>query len=402
MSVKTLTEQILEKISKVKRWQFRFMVHLFPLWLAIRGRYNFTNLARWGELGEDTYRHNFGRPFDWLAFNVVLARETLSAHIALAFDPCFIPKSGKHTPGIGYFYSGCAGREQRGLEFSGIAAIDLAQKTALHLEAVQTIKQPQDESLLDFYARILRQRKQELQQLSRYVAADAFFARQPFVQALQAEGFHLVTRLRKDVRLRYLYHGPQTKGKGRPKTYQGRVDLKALRPDHFVPCAQAEDGSWTAYHAVLNVQAWKCNARVVIVHHFDADGQIKSVKVYACTDPAMDGTDVLHTYQCRFQIEFLFRDAKQYTGLAHCQARDEDKLGFHLNTALTAVSLAKAAYHLTIPGQERGPFSMADIKTQYANDLLFSRFIATFGSGPNMSKINSIREQLRKIGTIAA
>src|SRR5690606_33826251 len=105
---------------------------------------------RWGELGEDTYRHNFGRSFDWLAFNVVLAKETLSAHVALAFDPCFIPKSGKHTPGIGYFYSGCAGREQRGLEFSGIAAIDLAQKTALHLEAVQTIKEQQDDSLLDF------------------------------------------------------------------------------------------------------------------------------------------------------------------------------------------------------------------------------------------------------------
>ena len=398
MSVKTLTEQRLGKISKAKRWQFRFMVHLFPLWLAMRGRYNFTNLARWGELGEDTYRQNFGRCFDWLGFNTMLAKESLSAHIALAFDPCFIPK----TPGIGYFYSGCAGREERGLEFSGIAAIDLAQKTAIHLQAVQTIKQPQDKSLLDLYARILRQGKQELQQLSRYVAADAFFARQPFVQALQEEGFHLVTRLRKDVRLRYLYHGPPTRGKGRPKAYQGRVDLKALRPDHFVPCAQAQDGSWTAYHAVLNVQAWKCNARVVIVHHFDSNGQIKSVKVYACTDCAMDGGEVLHTYQCRFQIEFLFRDAKQHAGLAHCQARDEDKLEFHLNTALTAVSLAKAAHHLTIPGQHRGPFSMADIKTLYANDLLFSRFIATFGSGPNMSKINSFREQLTKIGTIAA
>ena len=25
-------------------------------------------------------------------------------------------------------------------------------------------------------------------------------------------------------------------------------------------------------------------------------------------------------YQGRFQIEFLFRDAKQFTGLAHCQS----------------------------------------------------------------------------------
>ncbi|MCB0425658.1 MAG: hypothetical protein KDD13_13565, partial [Mangrovimonas sp.] len=109
-----------------------------------------------------------------------------------------------------------------------------------------------------------------------------------------------------------------------------------------------------------------------------------------------------HAYQCRFQIEFLYRDAKQYAGLAQCQARSEKKLHFHLNTALTAVSLAKVAHHLHRPAHERGAFSMADIKTQYANDLLLSRFIATFGIGSQMSKINSIRERLRKLGSIAA
>lgn len=402
MSVKTLTEQILGKISKVKRWQYRFMVHLFPLWLAIRGRYNFANLSRWGELGEDTYRQNFGRSFDWLGFNAILAGENLSPHQAIAFDPCFIPKSGKHTPGIGYYYSGCAGRELRGLEFSGIAAIDLADKAALHLEAVQTLGLQAEETLLSFYARILRERKEALLALSRYVVADAFFARQPFVDALLEEGFHLITRLRKDVRLRYLYHGPRHKGKGRPKTYDGRIDIKALRADYFTPCAQAEDGSWIAYHAVANVQSWKRNARVVVVHHLDQRGNIKAAKIYACTDLAMDGAEVLHAYQCRFQIEFLYRDAKQFAGLAQCQARGEEKLHFHLNTALTAVSLAKVAHHLHKPAHERGAFSMADIKTQYANDLLLSRFIATFGTGSQMSKINSIRERFRKLGSIAA
>lgn len=211
-----------------------------------------------------------------------------------------------------------------------------------------------------------------------------------------------MTRLRKDVRLRYLYRGPRRKGKGRPTTYDGRIDIKALRPDYFSPCAQAEDGSWIAYHAVANVQSWKCNARVVIVHHFDQQGKLKSAKVYACTDVDMDGGELLHAYQCRFQIEFLYRDAKQHAGLAQCQARSEDKLHFHLNTSMTAVSLAKVAHHLSKPEQSRGAFSMADIKTQYANDLLLSRFIATFGNGPEMSKINSICERLRTLGSIAA
>ena len=79
------------------------MLHLFPLWLAVRGRHNFTNLSRWGEYGEDTCRQNFARPFGWLEFNAELASQQLGQHLVIAFNPCFVPKSGKHTGGIGYF-----------------------------------------------------------------------------------------------------------------------------------------------------------------------------------------------------------------------------------------------------------------------------------------------------------
>ena len=69
-------------------------------------------------------------------------------------------------------------------------------------------------------------------------------------------------------------------------------------------------------------------------------------------------------YGRRSQIEFLNLGAKRHAGLTHCQARSENKLHSHLNTALKAVSLAKAAHHLDKPAQERGPFSMASIKTR--------------------------------------
>ena len=41
----------------------------------------------------------------------------------------------------------------------------------------------------------------------------------------------------------------------------------------------------------------------------------------------------------RFKIEFIFRDAKQFTGLTHCQGRSEDKLDFHFNMSLAALNL---------------------------------------------------------------
>lgn len=46
---------------------------------------------------------------------------------AIAIDPSYISKSGKRTPWIGYFWSGCAGQVKRGLEIMGIGVINIDQ-----------------------------------------------------------------------------------------------------------------------------------------------------------------------------------------------------------------------------------------------------------------------------------
>ena len=44
-----------------------------------------------------------------------------------------------------------------------------------------------------------------------------------------------------------------------------------------------------------------------------------------------------------FQIEFIFRDARQYTGLADFQARGAQAIDTHVNASLLALNLVKAA-----------------------------------------------------------
>jgi hypothetical protein len=43
--------------------------------------------------------------------------------------------------------------------------------------------------------------------------------------------------------------------------------------------------------------------------------------VLGSTDPELNGRKLIDLYAARFQIEFLFRDSKQFTGLLDCQAR---------------------------------------------------------------------------------
>ena len=64
--------------------------------------------------------------------------------------------------------------------------------------------------------------------------------------------------------------------------------------------------------------------------------------VLASTDLELEARRLVQFYVARFQIEFLFRDSKQFTGLADCQARDEAALSFHFNASLATLNLARA------------------------------------------------------------
>jgi len=396
--VGTLASSILQKQADLTTWQRKFLLHLFVLWLSIRGRYNFAHLARYGKYVESTYRNNFAKNVDFLTLNQELVNRYISPDRILAFDPSFLPKSGKCTDGVGKFWSGCAGQVKHGMEMSGLAAVDLSDKTALHLVSVQTVLKEENETLLDYYASIILNRKEILLDISKYVVADAYFSKKPFVDQLVGEGFELVSRLRNDASLRYLYTGSKENRPGRPRQFAGRISARNLSEEVFTPCAKAEDNSWIAYTAVANIKAWKRSARVVIVHDLDEDGNITAHRIYAATECSLDGGEVLHMYQCRFHQEFLYRDAKQELGLEHCQAYSWQKIDFHINISLTAASLAKAAHHLDDPAKRKQPFSIADIKTRYVNEYQARRIITMFGIDPNSAIIRKMWPIVSKLG----
>ena len=112
--------------------------------------------------------------------------------------------------------------------------------------------------------------------------------------------------------------------------------------------------------------------------------------------------DIYRFYKSRFQIEFLFRDAKQFTGLTDCQARDKEKLDFHFNASLSALNLAKLDARLDHTGTEPFVFSMANCKRLYFNDYLLELFISKLGLNPTLIKNNPNYQFLRACGSIAA
>ena len=170
------------------------------------------------------------------------------------------------------------------------------------------------------------------------------------------------------------------------------VDLTNLRNDIFEKEVIVWDKQEViVYSAVLYAVSLKRKVKAVIVNFEDADKKTQTRKVFFSTDCSMTATDVIDIYRSRFQIEFLFRDAKQFTGLTHCQARDEKALDFAFNLSLSAVNVAKEVCR-----RQNLNLSIADFKSLIHNTMMIERFLSMFGRIPNINKNQRLKEHYVK------
>lgn len=337
-----------------------------------------------------------------MAFNKQLINQIATGDRVIALDPCYIPKAGKSTYGKGKYWSGCAKAAKWGLDICGFAVIDIVNNTALHLAAWQTPSAAElvekELNLLTYYASLVTDNAKKFKEFSKFLIADAYFSKKPFVDAVLSADLHLISRLRGDSVLKYKYYGEKTGKKGRPKEYAGNVDPNNLDTAYFTLDCETEEVK--IFSATVYSKAFKRDIKLAVAI-FLKDKKEVARKLYFSTDLKQEETQIFSYYRSRFQIEFLYRDAKQYTGLTNCQARSKNKLDFHFNATLTAVNLAKHDW-LTNKNGSQKPFSMADYKTLYNNTLMLERFLAVFAINPNTSKNQTIIRELLEYGKIAA
>lgn len=390
-------EKIFARMDGLSGVRKKFLAHIFVLFISIPGRVNFLNMGRYGKYSEKTYRSHFEADFDFFEFNRLLSEQTCSPHRIIAADCTFIPKSGSHTPHRGKFWNGCASKAMPGLEISEIALIDVDNKTAFHLDCLQTPSDlPDEDSRIDWYAAQIVERAPRLHTFSDYLVYDGAAAKQHFIHPiLDHTDLHVISKLRKDANLRYLYTGIQRPGPGHPRWYDGKMDCQHPDFSRFERCYQDEEV--TVSTAVVNSPFLKRNVRIAYVQDTGSEDYV----ILFSTDVTLDGALIYRYYKARFQIEFLIRDAKQYTGLTHCQARSEHKLAFHFNTSLTSVSLAKALFYAT-PDHHESPFSMHDIMTRHFNTLFLDQVFSKLSLDPSCPEIATIYDELVNFGTIAA
>lgn len=137
--VSSIVAPALGETTKVRKNFEKFFILTMSLILTIYDRMNFTSLARNCSSCESRFRQNFRKAFDWCRFNMALRLKTEACLVAIALDHSFLKKAGKKTPGIGYYWSGCAKAVKRGLEILAFAMVAADVNDARFLLAVQTV-----------------------------------------------------------------------------------------------------------------------------------------------------------------------------------------------------------------------------------------------------------------------
>jgi Transposase DDE domain len=390
----------IQQLSLLTKPRFKFFVWLIQRWWMLPVRYNFLTLSRYGGYSDRAIREQFSKPLPFVELFDGLYRPLQQKECILAFDPTFVPKSGKQTPGLYQFWNGSHQRAEKGLEAGVLVLIDVEDHMAYHIEATQTevgAADEQNKGTMEQYAQMITSHTALLQSYSSVVVVDGYFMKKGFLEALTTEGFQVVTKGRRDADLKYLYHGKQS-GVGHPRWYSGKVNLQHIDKRRWKQCYKDEE--ITAYEVVVYSVSLKCKVKAVYV----LSAKEKGYDLLISTDVTMAGDKVLQYYRLRFQIEFLIRDAKQYAGLEQCQARSQDKLYNHWNMALFSVSLARWQWWAELPQDQKQdtPFSMRAVKTACLNQYMAKTIFSILGLDMSSKKVKRLFNQCLNIGNIAA
>jgi putative transposase len=343
--------------------------------LAMTGRITQLGLSRWTQTGGSyrTVHRFFQTKIDWTKVQWCFFQHFLyrpNTVYLLAGDESVVSKSGKHTFGVSWFFSSILNTVIPGLSFFSIAIIDVARRRAYPLSVTQVIRSEEEKEqtrkrkekrkqkapkrprgrpkgsknknkadlpLSPELQRILAQ-GQEVMALLRdkhsvaYFVLDGHFGNAYAACMVRQLGLHLISKMPHNAEL-YLRPTEEEKTAHPRRKYGARLDYTQL-PNTLRVCSTQEEGYCTEVYQVPCLHkhfADLINVVIIVRTHLES-GRVGHVVLFS-SDLNLDAVTLTDYYALRFQIEFTFRDAKQYFGL-------EDFMGIKAVSIQNAVGLS--------------------------------------------------------------
>ena len=352
----------------------------------------------------------------------------------LAGDECVVSKAGKNTYGLDHFFSGLQQKVIPSLSFFVLSLVSVKQRRSYPIYMEQTIRSPEEKAsskakkeskraepkrkrgrpkgsknqpkvevtLNPELLRIQKKLKALLFQISSvlqpvYLAMDGHFGNYPAFKMVQQCGIHLISKLRWDAALCLPYEGSYA-GSGPHCKYGERVNYRNI-PEKYLKTICIEDGIQTrTYQAQLLHTDFPLPLNVVIIVKTNLTTQAWAHVILFSSDPELSFDKLVDYYSLRFQIEFNFRDAKQFWGLEDFMNVNQTAVTNAANLSLFMVNLSQL---LMCDFRQTDPnFGVLDLKSYYRGHKYASEMLKMLPQKPDDIIIARLFHKVAALGSI--
>jgi len=345
--------------------------------LVMTGRVTMLGLSRWAGQGGSyrTVQRFFSTVLPWATLFWVFFRQQVYRPedvYLLAGDEVVVTKAGKHTYGLDRFFASLYGKPVPGLSFFALSLVSVQERRSFPLRVEQIMRsdaekaaskakaeakkqkltpekrrpgrpqgrQNKDKAAVTLTLELLRIKSmiEALLQLIAeciplsYLVLDGHFGNHNAWHMAQQCHVQLISKLRCDSALSVPYDGPYA-GRGPRRKYGSRLDYRNI-PDKYLKETTVEDHIQTRiYQAQLLHKEFAQPLNVVLIVKTNLRTQAWAHVILFSSDLELAYDTLRDYYSLRFQIEFNFRDAKQYWGL-------EDFMNITATTVTNAANLS--------------------------------------------------------------
>jgi putative transposase len=434
---------LLQNIASLcSKTELRQMSQVIYGMLAASGRITMLGISRWTEKGGSyrTIQRFYHRVLPWKAMQWMFFQKCLlkvEDEYIIAGDETVDSKAGKETYGLDRFYAGIEQRVIPGISFFALSLVNVKEEHSYPLEINQIVKSAEETAASRAKAEVKKVQKSaekkkrgrpkgsknkdkqdvvlnpELLRIQeglkslmktvekvmslKYVAMDGHFGNYPSAWMVRQVKLHLVSKLRSNAALYPSFEG-EHKGKGPKPKYAAKIDFHKMDEKYLKETTLEGNLRTDTYQGTFLNKEFGFALNVVILLKTNLETKAQAHVVLFSTDLGLVYAKIIQFYRLRFQIEFNFRDCKQYWGLEDFMNVKETAV---TNAANLAFFMVNFSYALLQPFRQTCPdYNVLDLKSHFRGCRYAAETIKMLAHKPDAILLADIFQQIARLGAI--
>lgn len=426
------------------RTTLRQMSQVMTAMLTMTGRVTMRGISRWTERGGSyrTVQRFFASALPWGVIFWVFFEHYLfkpDEVYVLAGDESVVSKAGKTTYGLDRFFSSLWEKVIPGLAFFSLSLISVRERESYPVLVEQRVRSETEKAAastkaqqkkvkqsepaikrwpgrpkgsknkdktqveltpeLTFIQRMIRTllgRVQGVLSLA-YLVLDGHFGNNAALQMARQCDLHLISKLRHDANLYFPYEGPYS-GRGPHRQYGDKLNLKNISAQYLKQVGREGDIETRIYQMTLLHHEFAQPLNVVVILKTNLKTQAQAHILLFSSDLELPFDLLIDYYQLRFQIEFNFRDAKQFWGLEDFMNTTPLAVTNAANLALFMVNIAHCL--LALFRQLHPHAGVLDLKAHFRGRRYVSETLKLLPEIPDPILLAQVFDTVAQLGSI--